>query len=205
MPLKLNHDNQPNCRSAQGFSLLELMLVITVIGLLFTVILPRMRSGANNAKLNLARQQATEIGIAVMRWVNNENSRYRPNTSSSDLGRFLMAPSRPLVGHYTGSPLFKGVARVMAPAQAPRNPFNRKSYFAAENDDPAHIPSRQPGLLYLASTLYSPPIIGGHKNTYRYYCFLISRGQQQWFANMNNRTVTGVRNGVYIGQERVSQ
>ena len=108
----LSDDTFRSSQRQKGFSLLELMLVLCIIGLLFTVILPRLQSGSNNAKLNLARQHATEIGLSVVRWVTNQNIQAGTD-GNRPFSNHLMDKDTPLVGHYTGSHLFSGVEKIM--------------------------------------------------------------------------------------------
>jgi prepilin-type N-terminal cleavage/methylation domain-containing protein len=51
-----------------GFSLLELLAVVTILGIIAVVVIPRITVSAGTAKANAHSQNISEINSAVERW-----------------------------------------------------------------------------------------------------------------------------------------
>ena len=51
-----------------GFSLLELLAVVTILGIIAVVVIPRITMSAGTAKTNANAQNLAEINSAVERW-----------------------------------------------------------------------------------------------------------------------------------------
>ena len=51
-----------------GFSLLELLAVVTILGIIAVVVIPRISVSSGTAKQNADRQNRAEINSAVERW-----------------------------------------------------------------------------------------------------------------------------------------
>jgi prepilin-type N-terminal cleavage/methylation domain-containing protein len=51
-----------------GFSLLELLAVVTILGIIAVVVIPRITVSATTAKSNANMQNKAEINAAVERW-----------------------------------------------------------------------------------------------------------------------------------------
>ena len=51
-----------------GFSLLELLAVVTILGIIAVVVIPRITVSASTAKKNADAQNKAEINSAVERW-----------------------------------------------------------------------------------------------------------------------------------------
>lgn len=51
-----------------GFSLLELLAVVTILGIIAVVVIPRITVSAGTAKTNANSQNISEINSAVERW-----------------------------------------------------------------------------------------------------------------------------------------
>ncbi len=157
----------------RGFTLLELLLVLTIIGILLTLVLPRFRRVADNARFAQVRQSGTEIANFINQWVTGQGrlqGAHRSLTPVDFLCREIPDPdaagftanhsgdredawliSHPLHHRYTGDDNYDAVEKLISPDDLPRNPFNQISYFAPANDDPDWRPSPNPGLLYLTS------------------------------------------------------
>jgi prepilin-type N-terminal cleavage/methylation domain-containing protein len=71
-------------RRRGGFSLLELLAVVTILGIIAVVVIPRISVSANTAKKNADSQNKAEINSAVERWY-FEKGTY-PETDLSDIG-----------------------------------------------------------------------------------------------------------------------
>lgn len=55
-------------RKNRGFSLLELLAVVTILGIIAAVVIPRISVSAGTAKTNANQQNISEINSAVERW-----------------------------------------------------------------------------------------------------------------------------------------
>ena len=55
-------------RKNRGFSLLELLAVVTILGIIAAVVIPRISVSAGTAKANANAQNIAEINSAVERW-----------------------------------------------------------------------------------------------------------------------------------------
>jgi prepilin-type N-terminal cleavage/methylation domain-containing protein len=71
-------------RRRGGFSLLELLAVVTILGIIAVVVIPRISVSANTAKQNADAQNKAEINSAVERWY-FEKGDY-PDADLGDIG-----------------------------------------------------------------------------------------------------------------------
>jgi general secretion pathway protein G len=71
-------------RRRGGFSLLELLAVVTILGIIAVVVIPRIGVSSSTAKKNADAQNKAEINSAVERWV-FEKGTY-PASDLSDIG-----------------------------------------------------------------------------------------------------------------------
>lgn len=67
-----------------GFSLLELLAVVTILGIIAVVVIPRISVSADTAKQNAHKQNIAEINAAVERWY-FEKGEY-PKSDLTDIG-----------------------------------------------------------------------------------------------------------------------
>lgn len=67
-----------------GFSLLELLAVVTILGIIAVVVIPRITVSAGTAKSNADAQNKAEINAAVERWYFEKGS--WPANNLSDIG-----------------------------------------------------------------------------------------------------------------------
>jgi len=67
-----------------GFSLLELLAVVTILGIIAAVVIPRVSVSADTAKTNANKQNIAEINSAVERWYFEKGS--WPASNLSDIG-----------------------------------------------------------------------------------------------------------------------
>src|SRR5688500_12710282 len=68
----------------RGFSLLELLAVVTILGIIAVVVIPRISVSSTTAKANANNQNRSEINSAVERWYFNNGS--WPANDLSDIG-----------------------------------------------------------------------------------------------------------------------
>jgi prepilin-type N-terminal cleavage/methylation domain-containing protein len=68
----------------RGFSLLELLAVVTILGIIAVVVIPRISVSSSTAKANANRQNKAEINSAVERWYFEKGS--WPANNLSDIG-----------------------------------------------------------------------------------------------------------------------
>jgi prepilin-type N-terminal cleavage/methylation domain-containing protein len=68
----------------RGFSLLELLAVVTILGIIAVVVIPRISVSSATAKSNANNQNKAEINSAVERWYFEKGS--WPANDLSDIG-----------------------------------------------------------------------------------------------------------------------
>lgn len=74
---------RPNNRR-QAFSLMELLAVVTILGIIAAIIVPRVTASSDTAKTKVAAHQKATINAAVERYYINEGS--WPAANLSDIG-----------------------------------------------------------------------------------------------------------------------
>jgi prepilin-type N-terminal cleavage/methylation domain-containing protein len=67
-----------------GFSLLELLAVVTILGIIAVVVIPRITVSAGAAKANANKQNRAEINASVERWYFEKGT--WPAKDLSDIG-----------------------------------------------------------------------------------------------------------------------
>jgi prepilin-type N-terminal cleavage/methylation domain-containing protein len=85
----------------RGFSLLELLAVVTILGIIAVVVIPRITISASTAKANADAQNKAEINAAVERWYFEKGSWPANDLSdiSADTNYFPQGlPSNPVSG-----------------------------------------------------------------------------------------------------------
>jgi general secretion pathway protein G len=68
----------------RGFSLLELLAVVTILGIIAVVVIPRISVSSSTAKANANSQNKAEINFAVERWYFEKGT--WPANDLSDIG-----------------------------------------------------------------------------------------------------------------------
>jgi len=88
---------RPAPRRARGFTLIEIMVVVIIIGLLAAVIVPTVVSKVDDAKVSKAKAdiQALETAITEFRL---DNSKYP--TSEQGLAALVTKPTDPSINHW---------------------------------------------------------------------------------------------------------
>ncbi len=72
------------CKGRRGFSLLELLAVVTIIGIIASLVIYRIAPGVDFAKTSSCSHNRAEINSAIERWYVDKNS--WPASDLSDLG-----------------------------------------------------------------------------------------------------------------------
>jgi general secretion pathway protein G len=81
---------RPNLQSADGFSLMELLVVLAIMGLLATLVLPHVMGALGKAKTQTTDSQIEQLGAALdMFKVDNE----RYPTTEEGLAALVEAPA----------------------------------------------------------------------------------------------------------------
>ena len=186
-----------------GFTLVEFLLVIIMIGLLISVILPRARLASDEARFSQIFQHGSEIAGHIVTWSLSQVGGLPENApySMKDILLSELDPeiagfeSYPLVNRYTGDEHFNGIEELYPFEHLPKNPFNNTSYFDPINNDSEEIPSSNPGLLYLTSM-----VAERLNQPYRYFYLLITGTDGEWYGDMSLEGPEGVRQGIFVTQ-----
>ncbi|WP_300459683.1 type II secretion system protein [Desulfobacula sp.] len=188
--------------SARGFTLFELMLVISIIGLMLAVIIPQAQRAQYEAKISLVRQNASEAGSYVVAWA---QKKAKAQKYSLAIENFLLgnaqddsvdASNYGLINHYTGNKAFDGVEGLIHPDAPIRNPFNQVSIFDRLNND-TEIPGQQPGLLFLiAAPLKNAVVNRSYNNLY----FIYTGTDTKWYGAINATSEGGIRRGIFVAR-----
>ncbi len=80
----VKHRHVTSKKRRAGFSLLELLAVVTILDIIAVVVIPRVSVSAEAAKTNAHKQNVAEINGAVERWY-FEKGKY-PKANLSDIG-----------------------------------------------------------------------------------------------------------------------
>ncbi|MBN2809082.1 MAG: prepilin-type N-terminal cleavage/methylation domain-containing protein [Deltaproteobacteria bacterium] len=202
------------CFSPSGFSLLEFLLVLALIGFLLALILPRFQRATTASRFAEVRQQATEIASFINQWSEAQVQAQFSDTSFTHKD-FLMERittadnnfrSEPLYHRYTGNDNFNGVEKLISPDDIPRNPFNQASCFNAVNDDRETVPSLNPGLIYLTSFREKRGQRGDRGLRFFYLIFTGTDPDPRdhrlgsWYGGMDDELEAGIRRGVLVNR-----
>lgn len=192
-------------RKQAGFTLIEIMLVVLIIGAMLAVIVPRASRARTDAKYNSVRQMAAELGKWGMTWA-DRNLKIQAETDTAILNDYVAS----LVGftgdtgtNWTGGTVAvngragnppNAVSGIMSTDQLPKNPFSGESYFNPGNDGT----TPRTGQLNLATQTDSTGF-----DVY-YLIFYGTEtdggGNLQWYAGQGPGSVDNLRNGVYVAR-----
>ncbi len=198
---------------AAGFTLIEILMVVVIIGVMLAVIVPRGWRANVDAKYNMVRQQAAEIGKWGVMW-GERNLKVQPDGAAytSDLADYVdtlqgytgnntntnwvsAAVNVANRGSTGGTRPLQGVYEIISKERIPKNPFSGVSYFDAVHQGGSAIP----GLLNLAKV--AETVSGTTYDNY-YFVFLgtDSANATDWHAGMGTGNLNTLRNGVFVAR-----
>ena len=76
-----------------GFTLIEIVLVVVIIGVMLVVIIPRANRARDAAKFNSIRQVSSELALWGMTWA-ERNLKVQPEDAESELIDYVDTPAR---------------------------------------------------------------------------------------------------------------
>ncbi len=199
-------------KSKQGFSLLEILLVMGIVGLLFAVILPRAWRARSDANYTLIRQAAVELGSWGLEWVERNLAAkgeadtctlddyvatlvgYTGGKDTDTHNNWFGTTSTPAPGCRVAAIDFT-VADIMPQEKQVRNPFTGLAYLHGGHDGS----KAEPGLLYLA--------VLTDGDGYNNYSFVFTGAEAinatDWYGGMGDGlpvSFAGLRNGVFVSR-----
>ena len=213
MKVSCTHHN----RFEEGFTLIEVILTLVVIGTLIGIILPRAQRAKVDAKYIGVRQAGVEIGRWGMDWATRNLESQDPG-ASCNLNSYVATlegfvgdvdtpnwtrpkgqaiANDPLTTACNRDPGINNVVADLIPADSqPKNPFNGASYFGTGGANDGSKASA--GQLYLGSVF-----IEKAQHYYFVYSGTGSDKNDQWYAGMGddtNFTYAELRNGIFMAR-----
>jgi prepilin-type N-terminal cleavage/methylation domain-containing protein len=224
----INNGVKTMTRNKKGFTLIEILLVVVIIGIMLAVIVPRAWRANVDAKYGLVRQNATELVSFAHKWA-EQGIQASPPGSLSDVADYfdtLCFPNNARVwvgnngvnnwnsnganaaiahrgGYNVALVPESSVQDLVAPEKIPLNPFNGTSVFANTND-----PVLQGGAIPGA-------IAGGLDYTggnWHYYALIFLGTESDYSGTIGNPSafnfhggmawgsLEGLRNGIFMAQ-----
>lgn len=203
-------------KNTHGFSLLEILVVLGIVGILAAFILPRAWRARTDASYTLVRQAAVELGSWGLEW-SERNLAAQDEADTCTLSDYVDS-----LGGYVGGLDEDGnpnnwsgavdtmtaggcrsngvtftVAAIMGRENQPRNPFTGLSYLHNGHDG-SKVES---GLLYLAMVTDAE----GFNNYHFLFTGADAVSATDWYAGMGDGlppTFAGLKNGVFVARVR---
>ena len=206
------------CRTGSpGFTLIEILLVVVIIGAILAVIIPRAFRANVETKYTLVRQAGSELANWGNLWAErnleaqSEDATCRAihyvetligftgstTTNWTALGEDLTGGGECRNAAGVG-PIPNFVEEIMPADKQPRNPFNGASYFVFTNDGAGTGFSA--GQLSLQRFAAGALVSG---NDYDYYFLFLgtdSTASNDWHAGMGTASAAELRNGIYMAR-----
>jgi prepilin-type N-terminal cleavage/methylation domain-containing protein len=195
----------------KGFSLLELMLVIAVVGILVAVVVPRAWRANIDTKYATLKQTCVQLAGFANDWAERQletQDRDFPHvlddymatlTDSGGTDTWIAAAGNAnnwsnAVRAFGTPPNVRTptavVKDLVSQDQPLRNPFNGLGVFEDGND------SEVQGAIACASVIDTDPVSG---DDYNYYA-LVFQSTSGWYAGQDPTNLAGLRNGVFIAR-----
>ncbi len=205
----------------KGFTLIEILLVVVIIGIMLAVIVPRAWRANVDAKYGLVRQAGSELVSFAMEWA-EQNIVAQPENVSARVRDYMTTLCGTQNRHWVGATGVAGsnwnnnvpnrfqvvgspvahtpescVEDIVAPEKVPRNPFNGASVFSPSNY-PVSTGSPIPGALAGATVAFG--------NNNRMWALLfqgtdststVITSPSCWHAGQG-QTIEGLRNGIFM-------
>ena len=192
--------------NTSAFTLVELLLVVTIMGVIIALIIPRAGRAKIDSQFSLIRQNCNEISMKIVTYAEELAGVQRSNTSFtikdilySDItgDEETVFTSKKLVDKYTGDPDFDVIEKQFSPENGLKNPFNGTSYFSNINND-ISIPSRKTGLVYFIAG--KSPRAKDYLEFYLLITDVVGDGKAgEWYGNMDMTPET-MRYGVFVAK-----
>ncbi|CAN2050257.1 Prepilin-type N-terminal cleavage/methylation domain-containing protein [Candidatus Magnetomoraceae bacterium gMMP-1] len=203
-------------KQKRGFTILEIILVVGIIGVLLLVIVPRAYRARVTAKYNIVRQAASELANWGMEW-SERNLETQDEADTCVLNDYVntlvgftgdnsisnwMSVNQNLAGVgecRVGNAINYAVKDIMLPDKIPRNPFNGLNYLNPGNDGS----SWSAGQLNLRRYPSAALVLTTQYHYYFVYYGTDSTAQNEWHAgmgNVQNPPLANLRNGVFMGR-----
>ena len=201
-----------------GFTLMELLLVVVIIGAILAVVIPRGHRASVDAKYQLVRQNCSELAAWADEWAKAELERqaetfafklnhYYVTLGNSGSVDWVAAATN--ASNWQGTKLNIGTAPTRTPDTTVldimpgdkmiRNPFNGASVFISSNN-PGSTPI--PGAIGCA---YATDTDGS--GSYNYFALVFQgrdstslSGGTGFYAGQDDGTLEGLRNGVFMAR-----
>jgi len=210
-------------RNGDGFTLVELLLVIVIAGAILVVVVPRAYRANIDSKYTLLRQTCSELASNANKWAeqqvdlqpaaigsNNVTAEIRDYLDSlsgvtsqnpvwvSTAGNWVGQATSPAVAtiniaNRQGTPPTQSVYAMFPPGNQPRNPFNGASVFVVTNN-PDSMGGAVPGAVACG---WDDEAVTG----LRYYALIFQGTDNEnssGFHAGQGSDIDGLRNGVFI-------
>lgn len=200
-------------KTIDGFTLLEILVVVVIIGVALAVVIPRAYRASVDAKYQLVRQNCSELAAWSDEWAKRELAR-QDETLSFTLNDYFetLGDDRSVdwVADDSNASNWQGIIEIISSSwpgttvqdimpgdKILRNPFNGASVFISSNEPSSTPITGAIGCAYIAE------IVG----TIRYnYFSLVFQGTDStslsggtgFYAGQDETTLEGLRNGVFM-------
>ena len=205
----------------KGFTLIEILLVVTIIGIMLAVIVPRAWRANIDAKYGLVRQAGSELASFANEWAEQQIDAQESQTSTATLNSYLITLCNTGgTANWVGGPTTNwnnqaapasvtgrngasndapeaNVQDIVPPEKMPINPFNGATYFF-----PSNFPT---------SARPVPGALGGayvneaDTADFNYFALIFlgtdSTSDTDFHAGMGT-ALANLRNGVFVGRTR---